>query len=436
MTTPTIRRTGRAGFLLVCWLGALAAMIALPHPVWSALAAGFGLLLLLARVWVDQLAHGVRGERHVRRRWVAVGDRLEEWFEIHNHSPLPLLWVELLDASNVPGYNGSAVVGVELRGAARWRRQALCARRGRYTLGPWSLRCGDPFGLFEVTLDYPAVAEIVIHPPVRAERAPEPPEGLGSGQARRRRRTWEATVNAAEVRDYQPNDPFHLIHWRTSARHGDLKVRQFERECAGDIWVVLDTEAAVQLGSDADGTLEHAVLLAAALTARALADGRAVGLAAYGPQPQIAPPGRGRGQQWRLLNALALVAPDPQPQAFERALRDLRRNVARGSAVLLITPRADDGWLPAALALGRSGTAVSAALLDQAGFGGAGQSNALRRELLRLGIAADLLPKGAFGSPTLPTEASQQAELRVTPLGRAVLIDPTAHRADVEGSRG
>ena len=55
--------------------------------------------------------------------------------------------------------------------------------------------------------------------------------------------------NAATVRDYHIDDPYRWIHWPTSARRDALYVRQFERDAAGDIWLLLDAQAATQLGA-------------------------------------------------------------------------------------------------------------------------------------------------------------------------------------------
>ena len=98
-----------------------------------------------------------------------------------------------------------------------------------------------------------------------------------------RQRTWQATTNAASVRPYQPQDPHKWIHWPISAHRGELFVRQFDQDASGDVWLLLDLQTAVQLGSGADNTEEQAVLLAASLSARALRHNRAVGLSQLRP---------------------------------------------------------------------------------------------------------------------------------------------------------
>jgi uncharacterized protein (DUF58 family) len=234
---------------------------------------------------------------------------------------------------------------------------------------------------------------------------------------------------------YRPNDAYNHIHWPSSARKGELYVRQFDRDTAGDVWLLLDMDAGAHLGSGAASTEEHAVLLAASLVARALAQHRAVGLAAYGATPKIVPPGRGQGHQWRLLEVLALVTTaQGEEHTLARAVRDLRRSIRPGSAVLVITPRADAGWLGALSELTHSRAAVTVTLFDRASYGGEGNSDNLRQEIQRLGMQADVIPQSLLEDLVTPPSEQGQFEIRVTPFGRAVVIkQPAAVKADDGG---
>ena len=219
------------------------------------------------------------------------GRPLGEEFTVINNAEVPALWVEIIDESNVPGYRAAVVRSVSPRNEIRWRESAVCLRRGQFHLGPWSIRTSDPFGIFTMTRRYPKSQEIIIHPPIHGQLPIPLPLGESSGRVRARQRSWQATVNAASVRDYQPHDPLRWIHWPTSARRGELFVRQFDLDAAGDIWILLDLKEDVQLGHEALSTEEHAVLLAASLAARAIRQNRAVGLAVIRPCTSYSAPG-------------------------------------------------------------------------------------------------------------------------------------------------
>ncbi len=452
-TKPTIRLQRRLPLLLLAVV-TLAALL-LPSRVWTTLLIGLAGLLIVAYVWARQMAAGLRGRRRLRFGWVSVGDRLSEEFAIENRTPLPALWVEVVDQSNVPGYRVAMVRSVGVAASDRWRSSAVCTRRGQYRLGPWALRTADPFGLFEVVIPYPESEQVIIHPPIYSG-APVPlPAGHSSGQARARSSTHQATINAAGVRAYQPADPRRWIHWPTTARRDALFVRQFDLDAAGDIWLLLDLQQAAHLGpgesrlaggaqggdptsagqgahqaSDVEarqasdvnaGTEEFAVLLAATLAARALGQNRAVGLAAYGNQPQLAAPNLGQGQQWKLLRALALVTADGQHD-LSRALKDLGQLARRGSAAIIITPSGQLAWLPELLRLAQRSIAPHVVLLDRVSFGGEGNSQAMRDVLRGQGFQATVVKQGDLGQPLEQLERRGYWEFKVTGTGKVVTV--------------
>ena len=440
---PTIKLQGRLPLILLVVL-ALAALL-LPSRVWTTLLIGLAGLIVVAYFWARRLARGLSGSRRLRFGWVSVGDRLSEEFVITNEASLPALWVEVVDHSNVPGYQAAVVRTVDALASNRWRAAAVCTRRGQYRLGPWNLKTADPFGLFEVTIPCPGTEQIVIHPPIFSQVPVPLPAGHSSGQARARTTSHQATINAAGVRVYSPADPRQWIHWPTTARHNELFVRQFDLDAAGDIWLLLDLLQAVQLGQedvlratgqasgqatrdDFDqvtslnaGTEEFAVLLAASLAARALRQNRAVGLAAYGRQPQLVRPNLGQGQQWKLLQALAVAVADGQ-NGLSRSIRDLGQLARRGCAAVIITPSGQLDWLPDLLWLAQQSITPQVVLLDRPSFGGEGNSQAMRDVLRRQGFEVTVVRQGDLGQPLEELARRGYWEFKVTGTGKAVTV--------------
>ena len=410
------------------WLAALlVAALVLPDRIWTTLLIGLAGLLLVAFLWARALARGLSAERRLRFGWVSVGDRLEEEFSLNNHSGLPALWVEIRDETNVPGYQSGAVRAVGADDHTHWRQGSVCTRRGQYHLGPWAIESGDPFGLFRVRRQYNSREEIIIHPPIHTSLPIPLPPGRSDGRARTRERSWQVASSAAGIREYHSQDPYHWIHWPTSARRDSLYVRQFDRDAAGDIWLVIDAQATAQLGEGAQSTEEHAVLLAAALAARALDATRGVGLAAFARQPQLVPPALGAGQQWAMLRGLALLRADGEID-LGRVLQELGDVARRGSAAIIITPTADAGWLPQLTQLSRRGLDSHVLLLDRPSFGGAGSSEALRATITLLGYRCQVVRRGEVGRPLVETEHQGFWEFKVTGTGRAVAVRRPSER--------
>ncbi|MCB8961963.1 MAG: DUF58 domain-containing protein [Ardenticatenales bacterium] len=416
-----VRLRLRARIPLV-WLGLLLLIaILLPHRLWNMMLIGLGGLFLVAYIWARSLANHLSAERRLRYGWVGVGDRLLEEFQLHNDGHLPAIWVEILDESNVPGYQAAVVRSIS-SGQIRWQQEAICQQRGQFHLGPWGLVSADPFGIFEVRHWYPVADEIIIHPPIDSTLPIPLPAGRSSGRVRAPERAIQATINAAAIRDYQSGDPLRWIHWPSSARRQKLFVREFDLDASGDIWLLLDLEATAQLGLGSESTVEYGVLLAASLAARAVRANRAVGLAAFGAEPQLLPPARGMGQQWRLLRALALVQGDGQI-SLSRALADLARQASRGSAAVIITAQTDLVWLPDLLRLLQSGVQCNLVLLDRPSFGGAGDSTAAINHLYALGVEANLVQQGELQRAPAERERRGFWEFRTTATGRVIVVN-------------
>ena len=395
--------------------------ILIPNTVWTLLLIALGGLYAISYIWVRALHQHLHGERVLQQSWISVGDYLTERFFLHNDSRMPALWVELTDFSNIPDYRPSVAYEVGARSTYKWRQTAMCWQRGRFVVGPWRLRSGDPFGIFELVIDYTATDEMIIHPPVDTELKFSLPTGLQEGDIRGRDRAFQTTSNISTVRQYQPMDPLNWIHWPTTARTGNLAVREFDVEAAGDAWLLIDLDATWHVGSGLESTEEYGVLLASALTARILAENRAVGLATYGPEPQILPAQKGAQQQWNVLRSLAVLAADGSTP-LEAALDDVEQVAGRGAALIIITPNHQPDWLPKLLQLSRKQLKTTILLLDRASFGPLDDAQNVSPELANtLRQMGHVVHSIRLGDIDLSRNRPQPPDqFKVTPLGRAV----------------
>ncbi|MBN1641570.1 MAG: DUF58 domain-containing protein [Anaerolineae bacterium] len=403
-----------------------------PSRVWIALLWAMGGLTAVAVVWAREMALQVRARRELRYGWVQVGDRLEERFTLENGSWLPVLWAEVHDASDLPGYAVDRVASCAAHSRVSWSTAQVCTRRGVYTLGPWSLSISDPFGVCTVSLQHDEREAILVHPPVVSLPEIALPRGQAGGVERAPRRRREETIDASHTRQYLPGDPLRHVHWPSTAHRGALMAREPEAAISGDLWIVLDLDRAVQAGTGLESTEEYGVILAASLADRTLREGRAVGLLAYGADLVYVPPGRGKAQLWRILRALAAAkAGGARPLA--EVLRRLRPSLGYGTSVLLIAPvgvGADPvAWVDVLLPLTRSGRAPSAVLLDAPSFARAEGATAVtgpvegaRALLARAGVPVHVIRQGHPFPPLAPARRRGYWEFKVSPLGRAVVV--------------
>ena len=61
------------------------------------------------------------------------------------------------------------------------------------------------------------------------------------------------------------------IHWKSTARHGEIQVKEFDLEQTADAWIVLDLQRGIQAGRGDESTTEAAIRAAASIADKALA---------------------------------------------------------------------------------------------------------------------------------------------------------------------
>jgi len=223
-------------------------------------------------------------------------------------------------------------------------------------------------------------ASVVVFPEVVPLPHWQLPPSPVDGTTRARRRYEAATPLVAGVRPYTHGDAINRIHWLSSARHGELYVKEFDLEQAADLWLVLDLDRSVHAGIGTDASVETAVTVAASIAMRTLADNRAVAMTASARRIQLHQPDRGPRVEQKLLHLLANVQADgtsPVAEVLSATLPRLRR----GMTLCLITGSTDRGWVRSMATLRRRGVAGLVILLDRASFIGVEPDDRARVEL-------------------------------------------------------
>jgi len=393
----------------------------------AGLAEVFYLFYLLAFLWAAAYAwtrwagESVSLHREPETNWTQVGDEFSESFSVHNHSHLPMLWLEVLDHSDVPGYSANRIEAVQVQETRSWASIGVCLRRGLYNLGPTELRTGDPFGLFVSRLLIPATRSLLVFPPIVHLPELQLPPGSATGASRSHIRTAQPTSSVAGVRNYLPGDPVSRISWRHTAHTGELQVKESELEPSRSLWVVLDLDQAVQLGEGEQSTLEIGVKVAASVAYRAISEGRAVGLAAGLTRVQ---PERGARQMRRILETLAMVTASPDLTLIA-ALAQLSQSLMRGASVVVVTPSLDPVWVHALLNLAQRGLAPASILLDP-GLDGKAPDEAyaaLTARLWELGVPGCVIRGGELLASLMPGRKKRRARYRILGTGRAALVE-------------
>ncbi len=225
------------------------------------------------------------------------------------------------------------------QGAERTLAYALPTdRRGIYTVGPLTVGHADPLRLMRVATPFRSRSTMWVHPRVLAV----PPMPAGHS-----RDLDGPTSDAAprggiafhSLREYVPGDDRRLIHWRSSARTGQLMVRHHVVPDDPHLMVLLDTSREAY----SDALFEEAVTVAASIARAGWLNHQPVEVRTTSGIVVTAEPRS--AELGDVLDALAAVERrDADPGL--RALRGTGRR-AEGVSVAVVTgrPRAEQLWV-------------------------------------------------------------------------------------------
>jgi uncharacterized protein (DUF58 family) len=240
-------------------------------------------------------------------------------------------------------------------------RRLSVGRRGILVLAPARARLYDPLRLATRTWPVTEPTELVVLPRIHVIA---PPLGLGAGVVGGDRATVAQAIapdahgEFHALREYVRGDDLRRVHWRSTARTGELMIRQDDALAHARVHVVLDVRAD---GYD-EASFEHAVEAAASIAVRITRSRRELTLVTT--DGTVLTVARRPTALDLLLDELAIVTPrhDVEPAVMRRALEA----VAGPGLLVLVTGVADDALRVLAATRARAGDAILVTTRDRA----------------------------------------------------------------------
>jgi uncharacterized protein (DUF58 family) len=314
---------------------------------------------VLTRFGLADLEAGYR----VDHRQGHVGDDLRTTYSISNASGLPKPWLEVYNPTDLPVPLPGRALGLTSWAQRSWVAVVPLIRRGTYRIEPMVVRTGDPFGFFEAAATVGRPTVITVFPRVVPLPRWRLPNANLEGSHSAPERTFQTTPLATTVRPYAPGDSFNRIHWRSTARTGEIQVKEFDLEQTADVWLFVDLDTSVQTGEGDISTVEESLRACASIVHDAILENRAVGLTTSGHRMVSIPPDRGPRQRLKIMQLLAAVEGDGHSPIAEVLLAGLPQ-IRRGMTVVVITPSDDRQWIRALTGLRGRGVAAVVISLD------------------------------------------------------------------------
>lgn len=257
---------------------------------------GVGLVLLLAGWWLSWLELRVAGVAavamflvailftlgrpslavtlSVAERHVQVGSRATGDLVIRNVGGRPTMPCRI----DLPIGDQIASIGLPSLSATGEQAQSFVIptdRRSVVEVGPALSVQGDPFGLTGRESLWTPSVEVFVHP--RTVNLPGRQTGFFHDlEGHTTQKLSNSDMSFHALREYVPGDDRRHIHWRSSARTGDLMVRQFEETRQSRIAIALDLSDQSYAGED---EFEDAVSVAASFVQQSFREENPVALA-------------------------------------------------------------------------------------------------------------------------------------------------------------
>jgi uncharacterized protein (DUF58 family) len=134
--------------------------------------------------------------------------------------------------------------------------------RGKYTVGPLQVRVADSFGLVAISRAFTTASTLTVTPVIISLSRPAL-DGNWLGDSDQGRRSIAVSgEDDVAPRAYHTGDSLKRVHWRSTARHGELMVRREEQHWRNTASLFLDTRRAAHGPSSA---FEFAVTAAASV---------------------------------------------------------------------------------------------------------------------------------------------------------------------------
>ena len=216
--------------------------------------------------------------------------------------------------------------------------------RGEHFFHSFTLKIGDPLGLFEKEKTFDQEGKIIVYPAYTELFYQLFENQFDQGLTASRERVQRDTSMAVGVRAYQPGDRFSWINWKASAKRNELMTREFEQRQSHDVIVLMDCAP--------DKSFEAVVSFTASLVRAVLKKGAQTGLVTYSKDRAYFSINGGEGHLRQLFYHLAKIEAKSL-KSFEKVIETEGLFIQQSVSFLLVTAQLTKPLLEKASFLGQ-----------------------------------------------------------------------------------
>ncbi|WP_291575318.1 DUF58 domain-containing protein [Clostridium sp. UBA4548] len=188
------------------------------------------LVLFLGVLYVYFTSKHINSEIKCKGHEFSVGDTQDISLKISNDSIIPVAYIEVVNDTFedlLRKYHGDAFF-LNLNSSKFLKKDVVFRKRGIYDFGITTIKTSDIFGVFNHTKKYKNNAGIKVYPRIYQLKA----LFLGGSEKLENRLSNESKVEdltlIKDIREYRIGDSLKRVHWKLSAKHGDLYVKNYD----------------------------------------------------------------------------------------------------------------------------------------------------------------------------------------------------------------
>jgi uncharacterized protein (DUF58 family) len=278
-----------SGTIVLLLLGLLLKLTLLVYAMYV-----LGGILLLSRFFTQTWMANLIARRSCNVDLAEIGESARVEVELENKGIVAIPWLLIEDAlprdamNQAPRRMQAEGPRLALTQLARGESVTLVdyevkfLMRGYYQLGPLLAETGDVFGLHR---RFRVMAEphfVMVLPKVLPLEGYNLASRRPMGEIRVTHRLFEDPTRLASIRPYQPGDPLNRIHWRATARTGEIHCRVYENSRVAGATFLLDFHLNNYQDANGAASAELAIMAVAALANAVFLMGQQIGFASNG----------------------------------------------------------------------------------------------------------------------------------------------------------
>jgi uncharacterized protein (DUF58 family) len=238
--------------------------------------------------------------------------------------------------------------------------------RGRYAFKDVRIEIADPFGLESVSVPLPAPGALLVYPRLARLERLFSETGAHAHDGRRLLLRRHSGFELHGVREYEQGESLRRVHWRSTARRGQLMVKELEDAPRDEIAVLLDADGSAVVGQSFDVQVRAAGSILESYVRR----GRRAALVLNSERREVQQVHSPAADWRRALELLAAAEPTGRG-SLGRLLAEHDGPAARALELAVVTARLEPGLVDRLVERALSRRKVSVVYVDPASFNGA-----------------------------------------------------------------